>query len=141
VTFNIIDEEYERLAQVADVLGYSVEEFLFREGIDFIVSGLESSVADNLVCRIWDTMEEAQTAAGKLMRSTRRLTSGTTTVGLMVGFRWRWISATTTRFSRRATCSSRVAGRQTGRRPRNRNPQPTDPALCRKWPWRGFCVY
>jgi hypothetical protein len=65
VTINIIDEEYERLTQVADVLGYSVEEFLFREGIDFIVSGLESSVADNLVCRIWDTLAEAQVAAGK----------------------------------------------------------------------------
>jgi hypothetical protein len=65
VTFNIIDEEYERLAQVADVLGLTVEEFLFREGINIIVEGLESSVGDNIVCRIWDTLEEAQTAAGK----------------------------------------------------------------------------
>lgn len=65
LTINIADEEHGRLAQLADVLNLTVEEFLFREGIEFIISGMEFNAAEHLAARIWDTIPEAKRAAVK----------------------------------------------------------------------------
>lgn len=65
LTIQISDEEHKRLAKLADVLNLTPEEFLSREGIDILMSGLEFSVSENLAARIWDTLEEAKEAATK----------------------------------------------------------------------------
>jgi hypothetical protein len=65
VTIQIIDEEYDRLARLADVLNQNVEEFLCLEGVAFILEGIGSSAAENLAARIWDTIPEAKQAAAK----------------------------------------------------------------------------
>ncbi len=65
ITFKVDNEDYAKLAEVADVLECSVEEFMANEAVYFLAEIFEGSVADNLASRIWDTLEEARRAAEK----------------------------------------------------------------------------
>lgn len=66
LTITIPDEVHARLANLADIVSLTPEQFLETEGVEkFIIESTEGNVADLLVCGIWNTLEAAQVAAVK----------------------------------------------------------------------------
>ncbi|HRJ71915.1 MAG TPA: hypothetical protein PLS03_06800 [Terrimicrobiaceae bacterium] len=65
LTFKVTDEEHERLAAIADVLGGKLVDFLSEEAIPMLLEYLDGNVGEMLAARIYDSLEDAKDSAAK----------------------------------------------------------------------------
>jgi len=66
VTIELSDDEAEILEKWGNIVGRSLSAFIQDEVVPDYITGNEGSLAENLVCRIYDTLEEAKTSTGKM---------------------------------------------------------------------------